>query len=123
MSGLLLHASIASKAFSFKFETAAADTLAPQRISETSSMRRENTPAKYISIKRFLHGSLAPFVALDDRCCEPHALELGHLKRHLVRCGCKVSLVMTCPVCLAIRCALVALSTDKTIRLFFEKGV
>lgn len=49
-SGLLLHSSTASNAFSFKFDTVADDTLAPHRISETSSMRLVETPARYISI-------------------------------------------------------------------------
>ena len=44
------HASTASKAFSLRFDTVAADTDDPHRISLTSSILRVETPARYISI-------------------------------------------------------------------------
>ena len=44
------HSSTDAKAFSLRFETAEAETLEPQRISLTSSMRLVETPARYISI-------------------------------------------------------------------------
>ena len=50
VSGLLLHSSTASNALSLRFDTVDADTLAPHRISETSSILLVETPARYISI-------------------------------------------------------------------------
>ena len=44
------HSSTEANALSFRLETVEADTLAPHRASETSSMRRVETPARYISI-------------------------------------------------------------------------
>ena len=44
------HSSTDAKAFSLRFETVEAETLEPQRISLTSSMRLVETPARYISI-------------------------------------------------------------------------
>ena len=44
------HSSTDAKAFSLRLETVAAETLEPQRISLTSSMRLVETPARYISI-------------------------------------------------------------------------
>ena len=41
-----------------------------------------------------LDGGLAPLVALDDRRCEPHALELRHLERDLAGRGGEVPLVV-----------------------------
>jgi len=49
----LRHSSIDSKAFSFRFDTVPAETLAPQGISLTSSTRRVLTPARYISTIAF----------------------------------------------------------------------
>ncbi len=48
--GLLLRSTTALKARSFGLDTVAADTLDPQRISETSSILLAETPARYISI-------------------------------------------------------------------------
>ena len=39
-----------ANAFSLRFDTVPADTPAPHSISETSSMRRVETPARYISM-------------------------------------------------------------------------
>lgn len=44
------HSSTEANALSLRFETVAAETLEPQRISETSSILRVETPARYISI-------------------------------------------------------------------------
>ena len=44
------HSSTEANAFSLRLETVDAETLEPQRISETSSMRLVDTPARYISI-------------------------------------------------------------------------
>lgn len=49
MSGLLLHASTEANAFSLRFDTVTAETLAPHSASLTSSMRLVETP-RYISI-------------------------------------------------------------------------
>ncbi len=49
-SGLVRQASTLSNAFSLRFDTVPAETPAPHRISETSSMRRAETPARYISM-------------------------------------------------------------------------
>ena len=44
------HSSTEANAFSSRFETVAAETLEPQRISETSSILRVETPARHVSI-------------------------------------------------------------------------
>ena len=44
------HSSTEANALSLRLETVEADTLEPQRISETSSIRLVETPARYISI-------------------------------------------------------------------------
>jgi len=46
----LRHSSTEANALSLRLETVEADTLEPQRISETSSIRLVETPARYISI-------------------------------------------------------------------------
>ena len=50
VSGRHRHSSTDLNALSLRLETVPAETPAPQRISPTSSMRRVDTPARYISI-------------------------------------------------------------------------
>lgn len=66
-------------ALPFRLGTVPAETPAPQRISLTSSMRRVETPARYISMMASSTLVSRLFSALDDRRGEAHALELRHL--------------------------------------------
>ena len=70
-----------------------------------------------------LDGGLAPLVALDDRRCEPHALELRHLERDLAGRGGEVPLVVAGAVRLPACRPLVAAGLDEVVGLLLEKRV
>ena len=67
-----------------------------------------------------LHAGLAPFVAIDDRRGEAHALELGHLERDLARRRGEAALVVAGAVSGVLVGALVGPGADELVGLLVE---
>ena len=65
-SGRLRQSSMWTYAFLFSSLMVAGDTLLPHRASVISSTRRTDTPAKYISMRGFLHTALPAAMPLND---------------------------------------------------------
>lgn len=66
-----------ANAFSLRLEVVSEEIGAPRRISDMSSMRPVETPARHVSTGRLLDVRLAPAVALDHGGLEGCAAQLG----------------------------------------------
>ena len=100
-----------------------ADTLAPSEdLVDVLDATRGDAGQVHLD-NGLLDRRLAPFVALDDRRGEAHALELRHLERDLARRRGEAALVVAGAVSGALIGALVGSGADEPVDLLVEHRV
>ena len=103
-------------------DRAGGNARAPQDLADVLDAPRRHAGQVHLD-DGLLDRRLAPFVALDDRRGEAHALELGHLERDPARRRGEAALVVPGAVRRALIGALIGPGTDELVGLLVEHCV